>query len=337
MHYAAGDKVVFRLIWQDYEGRGKAPSSFTISLQMVNVDTGVETVVSPTLIAAATLFTGVYVYYYTVPVSGNYTFCARGVTADTGIMSLEVFGEFESGRAWVEAAKVANSVIPPTEAQMNARTLLAASYATAANQTTILARLGAWTGTGINTLLGAFKALFSKVATLPTDITGTMSPVTDSVEAISEKLDAIDLQLDSATVTTVSLLSGNEITCYTGMQLFVDDFPVLGNITDYNKLYFTAKESKTDLDADALIQVEKTAGLLVINKAVATTAANGTLAVTNLVTGAVVLTVVMAEVSKLTKYGSGWWDLKAINTTSGATIVMEGSFIVDYNVTRKIT
>jgi len=103
MHYSAGDKVVFRIVWQDYEGRGKAPSSFTVSLQQVNVDTGAETIVSPTLIAAANSFTGVYVYYYMVPASGNYTFCARGVTADTTIMAMEIFGEFESGRAWVES------------------------------------------------------------------------------------------------------------------------------------------------------------------------------------------------------------------------------------------
>jgi hypothetical protein len=259
MHYAAGDKVVFRLIWQDYEGRGKAPTSFTVSLQQVDVDTGAETIVSPTLIAAANTFTGVYVYYYTVPASGNYSFCAQGVTADTTIMAMEVFGEFESGRAWVESAAVS-----------------------------------------------------------------------------STKLDAIDVQIDGATLSVVSLISGSELTCYAGMQL-VMNFTGMGNITDYNKLYFTAKESKTDADTDALIQVEKTAGLLVINKATAETAANGTLTVTDLVTGAGALRVAMAETIKLSKNGSAHWDLKAINTTSGATIVTEGNFIVDYNVTRKIS
>jgi hypothetical protein len=56
---------------------------------------------------------------------------------------------------------------------------------------TILARLGAWTGTGINTVLGAFKALLSKVASLPSDIGGTGDPATDSNEAIRERVDTV--------------------------------------------------------------------------------------------------------------------------------------------------
>lgn len=65
--------------------------------------------------------------------------------------------------------------------------------ATAANQTTILARLGSWTGTGLNTVLGAFRALMGKAAALtPTDIsTGTtFDNTTDSVEAIRDQGDA---------------------------------------------------------------------------------------------------------------------------------------------------
>jgi hypothetical protein len=58
--------------------------------------------------------------------------------------------------------------------------------ATGANQTTILNRLGTWTGTGVNTILGAFKALLSKVASAPSDIGGTFDPATDSTEAIRD-------------------------------------------------------------------------------------------------------------------------------------------------------
>ncbi len=62
--------------------------------------------------------------------------------------------------------------------------------ATAANQTTILARLGAWTGSGVNTILGAFKAALSKAASAPSDIGGTFDPAADSVEAIRDRGDA---------------------------------------------------------------------------------------------------------------------------------------------------
>lgn len=54
---------------------------------------------------------------------------------------------------------------------------------------TILARLGAWTGSGLNTVLGAFRALMAKASSLtPTDIsTGTTyDNANDSLEAIRD-------------------------------------------------------------------------------------------------------------------------------------------------------
>ena len=65
--------------------------------------------------------------------------------------------------------------------------------ATAANQTTILARLGGWTGTGLNTILGAFRAIAGKAASLtPTDLSSgtTYDNTTDSLEAIRDRGDA---------------------------------------------------------------------------------------------------------------------------------------------------
>ena len=55
---------------------------------------------------------------------------------------------------------------------------------------TILDRIGAFTGTGVNTVLGFFKALLKKDAAAPSDIGGTFAPATDSNEALAEKLAA---------------------------------------------------------------------------------------------------------------------------------------------------
>ena len=65
--------------------------------------------------------------------------------------------------------------------------------ATAANQTTILNRLGSWTGSGLNTILGAFRAIAGKAASLtPTDLSSgtTFDNTTDSLEAIRDRGDA---------------------------------------------------------------------------------------------------------------------------------------------------
>ena len=59
---------------------------------------------------------------------------------------------------------------------------------------TLLARIGAWTGTGINTVLGAFRAMMAKaVALTPTDISSgtTFDNTTDSEEAQRDRLDAL--------------------------------------------------------------------------------------------------------------------------------------------------
>lgn len=92
----------------------------------------------------------------------------------------------------------------------NAGISVAATQATAAatsaasadsKGTTILARLGAWTGTGINNILGALRAIAAKAAALtPTDLsTGTGFDNTyDSLEAIRDRGDAAWLSTSAA-------------------------------------------------------------------------------------------------------------------------------------------
>lgn len=54
----------------------------------------------------------------------------------------------------------------------------------------LIARLGAFTGSGVNTVLGFLKALGSKAASAPSDMGGTFDPATDSTEAIRDRGDA---------------------------------------------------------------------------------------------------------------------------------------------------
>lgn len=81
----------------------------------------------------------------------------------------------------------------------------------------LLARLGAWTGSGVNTVLGAFKALLSKVASAPSDIGGTFDPAADSTEAIRDRGDAAWTTatgfstLDAAGVRTALGMASNNL------------------------------------------------------------------------------------------------------------------------------
>jgi hypothetical protein len=54
----------------------------------------------------------------------------------------------------------------------------------------IAARIGAFTGSGVNTILGFFKSLLSKTASLPSDVGGTFDPAADSTEALRDRGDA---------------------------------------------------------------------------------------------------------------------------------------------------
>lgn len=67
---------------------------------------------------------------------------------------------------------------------------LPADPASVTNQTTLLNRIGAFTGSGINTILGFLKALLSKAASAPSDVGGTFNPAADSTEAIRDRGDA---------------------------------------------------------------------------------------------------------------------------------------------------
>lgn len=55
---------------------------------------------------------------------------------------------------------------------------------------TLINRVGLFTGSGANTILGALQALARTNATLPSDIGGTYDPATDSLQAIRDRGDA---------------------------------------------------------------------------------------------------------------------------------------------------
>jgi len=86
-------------------------------------------------------------------------------------------------------AKIATDAIGSDEIAASAITEIQSGLATSANQTTILNRIGAFTGNGVNTILGFFKALFSKDASTPSDVGGTFSATTDSTDAIRDRGD----------------------------------------------------------------------------------------------------------------------------------------------------
>lgn len=77
-------------------------------------------------------------------------------------------------------------------------------------------RLGAFTGSGVNTVLGLLKAIAQKAATLPTDIGGTYDVTTDSLEALRDHInDQSFLNFVSGTITASSVTNSGVVQTYT--------------------------------------------------------------------------------------------------------------------------
>lgn len=135
------------------------------------------------------------------------TFTATSATATPGTGSPVVA---------MQPAAALTAYDPPTNTEMEARTLVAANYATATSVTTVLDRIGAFTGTGWNTILGFFRAMFRKDAgvTLPSDIGGTFANTTDSLEAVRDG--SLILNATNATGAFTSAVVAN---CPTGSTI----------------------------------------------------------------------------------------------------------------------
>ena len=106
----------------------------------------------------------------------------------------------------VTAAAIGTDAIDADALAADAVAEIQSGLGTSANQTTILARIGAFTGSGINTILGFFLAGFKADAGTPSDIGGTFNPSTDSLESIRDTapLGTVMRGTDSAALASVA-------------------------------------------------------------------------------------------------------------------------------------
>lgn len=121
---------------------------------------------------------------------------------------LDVSSGGEAGLDWANVG-TPGSTVGLSATTISVATTLTNAPSDSSGVTTLLSRLGGITGSGVNTVLGFFKALLSKTATVPTDIGGTFDPATDSTEAVRDK--QTDIEADTADLQTrlpTALVSG---------------------------------------------------------------------------------------------------------------------------------
>ena len=80
--------------------------------------------------------------------------------------------------------------IEPTELSSGSVNAIRDGLATTEGITSILNRIGAFTGSGVNTILGFLRAIARKDLAAPSDLGGDYTPANDSLEAIRDRGDA---------------------------------------------------------------------------------------------------------------------------------------------------
>ena len=141
--------------------------------------------------------------------------------------------------------------------------------------------------------------------------------------------------LTQSAASVTATVSGSDITCTRGDSLSASLTDV-GALTGYSKIYFTVKRDHDDADAVSIIQIEKTAGLKYIDGGAATTAANGSITISDEATGDITVALDEAETAKLDP-GVYFYDVQIVRSAGTVSTLTEGIFTVSADVTRAVT
>jgi hypothetical protein len=176
-------------------------------------------------------------------------------------------------------------------------------------------------------------------ATATVDTTGiatsaALAVVDANVDAIKAKTDA----LDNSAVTFVTAVNGTTITVLRGDTLSAS-LTDLGALTDYVSIDFTVKENYSKTDDEATIRIRKNAsgvsdGLLRLNGAAALSSALGSIAIDDLATGDITITLDETATDDLSTR-IYVYDIQMITATEVKTLTY-GKLIVTADVTRLV-
>jgi len=141
-----------------------------------------------------------------------------------------------------------------------------------------------------------------------------------------------DLITTGTSLTIASVVSGSTITAHRGDTLSAA-LTNIGALTNNSKLWFTVKRDYDDADTAAVIQIEKTGGLLYLNGAVGT-AGNGSLTINDEATGDVTIVLNASETAKLSP-GNYQYDIQILRSAgTPVSTLTYGEFVVPADVTR---
>jgi len=203
--------------------------------------------------------------------------------------------------------------------------------------TNLVNRLGAFTGSGVNTVLGFLQAIMRKDVTTPTDAGGTYDDATDSLEALRDKVDTLP-----STTAQASAASESGAIAAVAYATLSETVSGLSIPADWTKCIFTVKADLDDADSAALIQIVESNpgvaadGLLYLNGDDPTeeslTAADGSLTVDQSAqTVAIYLT---DEAMAVLGFFGGFYDIKTVDADGDTLRQDYGTLDVSETATR---
>lgn len=136
-------------------------------------------------------------------------------------------------------------------------------------------------------------------------------------------------------ISVPSIPAGDDIAIQRGDTLTVT-VTRLGDISGRTNLWFTVKQDRSDEDAESLIQIDETTGLLYIDGTTATVAANGSITVTDAVRGDLTVSLAAEETAKLGDDQEGDWhyDIQMIDGAGAVTTLIAGDARMTQDVSR---
>jgi hypothetical protein len=164
--------------------------------------------------------------------------------------------------------------------------------------------------------------------------TETLAAIDVLIDAIKAKTDALDV----SSVTVVTAVNGTTITIWRG-DTFSGALTNIGALTDYVSIDFTVKEAYSKTDDEATIRIRKNAsgtsdGLMRLNGAAATSSALGSIAIDDLASGDITITLDETATDDLST-GTYVYDAQMISA-SGVKTLTYGKLIVTADVTRLV-
>jgi hypothetical protein len=158
----------------------------------------------------------------------------------------------------------------------------------------------------------------------------------DNVNAVGVTTDVCEEgNLTDTTATVVAAVSGTVVNVYRGTTWSIN--LIIGDLTGNTKVWFTLKRDAADPDSAAIVQIEKTTGLVVLNGSSVVTAGDGVLVVNNATTGDVTVTLKPASSSQIAPVSGINYDVRML-TATGVTEMADGrgKFSILPSVTQKI-